>query len=469
MTASQELTKEEVFNPQATAEESRRWNVLKECPLTNDDGVFSKILATEQSVSLDVAKRFVYEYKKFVFLCTVSRTPVTPSEEVDQVWHMHLADTKGYANMCRLLIENGMKVPFLDHNPTVGGDSEKIKYSVQYDKTIQRLNDWWGTVDTLAWPSNEQRFGEVEDMRWVDVNGAYGFASHATLSQIKDVNTDGWTSAQKSLWESLCDFKFDNVDDITFGFVLRHAREMGIPEEESQLRVTEYIKFMFLKVVSGKGDELLASDLINHVWRLHLTYTKSYSRFCALCTDSKSMIECSPLDMWKTWGEKEVQMYKETLALYKQWFGSDAPACFWPSAEKVDAAPAKWVWVNYLQTKDEAVVKRLPISGRVKKMTTAFVSTFLATFAIVGVAGYTGMDVEARSLAVSEVASPEESGGILPMMLMPVAMAVGVTFLVALCGENHRSSRYAADYRRRNDGGCGGCGGGCGGGGCTGG
>ena len=34
--------------------------------------------------------------QKIIYLAAVSKTPVTPSDEIDQVWHLHLTYTQSY-------------------------------------------------------------------------------------------------------------------------------------------------------------------------------------------------------------------------------------------------------------------------------------------------------------------------------------------------------------------------------------
>jgi hypothetical protein len=60
-----------------------------------DDGLsFSRRLARDNGWSLEYAQRVIEEYKKFAFLAVVAGHPVTPSDQVDQVWHLHLTYTR---------------------------------------------------------------------------------------------------------------------------------------------------------------------------------------------------------------------------------------------------------------------------------------------------------------------------------------------------------------------------------------
>ena len=57
---------------------------------------FSERLARDNDWSLDYARRVIREYKRFAFLAIVSGHPVTPSDQVDQAWHLHLLYTRCY-------------------------------------------------------------------------------------------------------------------------------------------------------------------------------------------------------------------------------------------------------------------------------------------------------------------------------------------------------------------------------------
>lgn len=56
---------------------------------------FSQKLAKENRWSAEYTQRAIEEYKKFAFLAVVAGHPVTPSEQVDRVWHMHLLSSGG--------------------------------------------------------------------------------------------------------------------------------------------------------------------------------------------------------------------------------------------------------------------------------------------------------------------------------------------------------------------------------------
>ena len=65
-----------------------------------DDGnvelTFARRLARENGWTQAYTARVIDEYKRFAFLAVVANHPVTPSDQVDQVWHLHLTYTKSY-------------------------------------------------------------------------------------------------------------------------------------------------------------------------------------------------------------------------------------------------------------------------------------------------------------------------------------------------------------------------------------
>src|SRR5262249_46322550 len=92
---------------------------------------------------------------------------VSPSEQVDQAWHMHLTYTRSYWDE---LCKNVMGQP-LHHDPTKGGAAEQAKFIDLYNQTLasyQRLLGQQPPSD--IWSPAKLRFGE--DLRHVSVNSA---------------------------------------------------------------------------------------------------------------------------------------------------------------------------------------------------------------------------------------------------------------------------------------------------------
>lgn len=85
---------------------------------------FSDRLARENGWSAEFCRRVIEEYKCFAFLAVAAGHPVTPSDQVDLVWRLHLLYTRSYRqDFC----EGVLRKP-LHHGPTRGGNSEREKF-----------------------------------------------------------------------------------------------------------------------------------------------------------------------------------------------------------------------------------------------------------------------------------------------------------------------------------------------------
>ena len=126
---------------------------------------FTARLAREQGWMLVFAGRVVEEYKRFVALAMLAGHPVTPSEQVDQAWHLHMVYTKSYwQDMCRDILGRD-----LHHQPTLGGEEENGKFTDWYGKTLESYRRLFG-ADPPAdiWPPPQIRFANAGTGRWVD-------------------------------------------------------------------------------------------------------------------------------------------------------------------------------------------------------------------------------------------------------------------------------------------------------------
>ena len=92
---------------------------------------FSERLSRENGWPYHFALRVIEEYRKFIFLCCVTETGITPSDAVDQAWHLHLTFTKSYwIDLCKNTL--GKEI---HHNPTKGGENEAKKFDDFYTYT----------------------------------------------------------------------------------------------------------------------------------------------------------------------------------------------------------------------------------------------------------------------------------------------------------------------------------------------
>ena len=107
------------------------------------------------------ALRAIEEYRKFVFLALVADHPVTPSDQVDQVWHLHLLCSDAYWNdFCPRVLGRP-----LHHHPAKGGQAERDRFHEQYRATIRSYRQHFGESSADLWPPVDVRFGSDQQMR----------------------------------------------------------------------------------------------------------------------------------------------------------------------------------------------------------------------------------------------------------------------------------------------------------------
>lgn len=147
-----------------TTVEKQLWDKLERFGFDSEGTqlTFAKRLARENGWSTGYTERVIEEYKKFIFLCCVSPTPVTPSDAVDQAWHLHLTYTKSYwDDLCEKTL--GRKI---HHNPTKGGDTEREKFDGCYTTLREIYLEKFGTPPPPGiWQGNDKRFSEINFRR----------------------------------------------------------------------------------------------------------------------------------------------------------------------------------------------------------------------------------------------------------------------------------------------------------------
>lgn len=117
---------------------------------------FTRRLARENRWTVDFAVRVVREYRRFCYLAVAAGHPVTPSDEMDQAWHLHLLYTRDYwEDFCPNVLGYA-----LHHGPTKGGSAEGMRFDEQYRRTPESYERLFGeTPSTDIWPSAAVRFG----------------------------------------------------------------------------------------------------------------------------------------------------------------------------------------------------------------------------------------------------------------------------------------------------------------------
>lgn len=139
------------------------WQKIKDFELDDPDSsfMFSDRLARENNWTIDYSLRAIDEYKKFMYLLCVGGKPLTPSDQVDQVWHLHLLYTRSYwEDFCGEVLERK-----IHHGPTRG-----VEQRGQFTDQYQNLFDLYEqTFDQKPpsdiWPTEKVRFSELHFVR----------------------------------------------------------------------------------------------------------------------------------------------------------------------------------------------------------------------------------------------------------------------------------------------------------------
>jgi hypothetical protein len=123
---------------------------------------FSDRLARENGWDYLFALRAIEEYKRFMFLICIAPHTLTPSDEVDQVWHLHLIYTQSYwIDFCEQTL--GKQI---HHGPTKGGGDERNKFEDWYTKTKILYEETFGQLPPPdLWPPGDKRFADIDFQR----------------------------------------------------------------------------------------------------------------------------------------------------------------------------------------------------------------------------------------------------------------------------------------------------------------
>lgn len=144
---------------------------------------FSKRLSRENGWTHGYALKVIEEYKKFIFLCCISPTPITPSDEVDQAWHLHLTYTQSYwIDFCQNILHKQ-----IHHNPTEGGNQEAHKFDNYYSKSLQFYQEIFDIAPPQdIWRPHQERFGKQQFQR-LDTNNYWLIQKNTFFNSINPI------------------------------------------------------------------------------------------------------------------------------------------------------------------------------------------------------------------------------------------------------------------------------------------
>ena len=149
-----------------TEARSDLWRRIKSHAFERPDHAldFTSRLARDRGWSLAYARGAVAEYRRFCFLAMACGVPLTPSEEVDEVWHQHLTYSRDYWDAWCGRALGGP----LHHDPTIGGPAAGAHYRARYAETLALYEAWFGAPDPAYWPATHRRFRARPRYRTVD-------------------------------------------------------------------------------------------------------------------------------------------------------------------------------------------------------------------------------------------------------------------------------------------------------------
>jgi hypothetical protein len=104
-------------------------------PLDNAKAVipFSVQLGIDNSWSCSYTKQVIREYKRYLFLMIVAEHKVSPSDQVDQAWHLHMIHSHAYwEEFCGKTVQKK-----LHHWPAEGGSEYRDWYRMTINSYIR--------------------------------------------------------------------------------------------------------------------------------------------------------------------------------------------------------------------------------------------------------------------------------------------------------------------------------------------
>ncbi len=150
-----------------SAAQAALWQRLQAHPFEQPDqpGDFLRRLAHEQGWTLAQARSAIEEYRRFCFLAVTIGREMTPSADVDEVWHLHLTRSRDYwQRFCPEVLGCD-----LHHNPGSGDRDEALRHRSQYGDTLRAYARVFGMPAERWWPAQAQTFRPVGDFRRVDL------------------------------------------------------------------------------------------------------------------------------------------------------------------------------------------------------------------------------------------------------------------------------------------------------------
>ena len=147
------------------------WKALSHYRVGPQDAAMPFIvrLARENGWRQAHAERVFDEYRRFCFLAATCGHVVTPSDAVDQAWHLHLTYTRDYwERFCPQILGR-----LLHHGPTAGGSDEQHRFFQHYAETLRSYERVFGPPPADLWPDAARRLTQDHKARRVHPRDAF--------------------------------------------------------------------------------------------------------------------------------------------------------------------------------------------------------------------------------------------------------------------------------------------------------
>ena len=112
--------------------------------VTQTPMLINKIMCNTMATSQEAASEGFDETLRFLFLCSLSSSNLTPSHYIDEIWHEFILFTRTYHQFC-----NEKFACFIHHQPSNNRTNEKE----QYQKTLTLYRQYFGEPNITYWPT----------------------------------------------------------------------------------------------------------------------------------------------------------------------------------------------------------------------------------------------------------------------------------------------------------------------------
>ena len=142
---------------------------------TNHDVI--KKYSDEMGISEEEAEIAFTELKKFLYVCGATTGGLTPSSELDAIWHQFILFTKEYGRFC-----NRYFGKTIHHSP-----------DVEFDSETRKINN---EAYTRAWEIANAEFDNLNSEYWMNPNFVNVSKCCKSDSKVSNCNTKRLTAAK---------------------------------------------------------------------------------------------------------------------------------------------------------------------------------------------------------------------------------------------------------------------------------